>query len=165
MPRLRLGIGLLTIVAFSQEQAAVFLRPSEYILPSGSTYPEAEWEKWVSAEAAGYSSARLDVLRAWLKTHETTGMMVVAGGRVLFEYGNVTETSKIGSVRKSVLGMLFGKYLARSPKLLHATVKDLGLDDMDTRLIRILESTLWRLIGPETACLPSPAVIGPKPYL
>jgi len=58
-------------------------------------------------------------------------MMVVTGGRVLLEYGNVTESSKIASVRKSVLGMLFGKYIAKDPRMLHASVKDMGLDDME----------------------------------
>jgi len=41
------------------------------------------------------------------------------------------ETSKVASVRKSVLGMLFGKYIAKDPRLLHATVKDLGLEDLE----------------------------------
>ncbi|MCL4849818.1 MAG: serine hydrolase [Bryobacteraceae bacterium] len=85
-----------------------------------------------SPEAAGYSRERLDLLRAWLKTHDTTGMMVVVGGRVLFEYGNVVETSKVASVRKSVLGMLFGKYIAKDPRMLHATVEDLRLEDLES---------------------------------
>jgi CubicO group peptidase (beta-lactamase class C family) len=73
----------------------------------------------------------LALLRDWLKTQNTTGMMVITGGRVLFEYGNVVETSKIASVRKSVLGMLFGNYVARDSRVLHATVKDLGLEDLE----------------------------------
>lgn len=102
------------LAASGQESIPVFTRPSEYTDPPGSIYPAAEWEKVASPEAVGYSSARLDVLRDWLKTQNTTGMMVVMGGRVLFEYGNVAETSKIASVRKSVLGMLFGKYIAKN---------------------------------------------------
>lgn len=109
----------------------VFTRPSEYTPRRGSTYPGIEWEKVASPEAAGYSSERLNILRAWLKTQNTTGMMVVLGGRVLFEYGNVAEISKIASVRKSVLGMLFGKYVAKDARVLHATVKDLGLEDLE----------------------------------
>jgi CubicO group peptidase (beta-lactamase class C family) len=115
----------------AQDSTPIFTRPSEYTPPPGSTYPAAEWKKVDSPEAAGFSSARLEVLRAWLRTQETTCMMVVVSGRVLFEYGNVAEISKVASVRKSVLGMLFGKYIANSPKVLHATVKDLGLDDLE----------------------------------
>ncbi len=125
-----LALALLALPGLAQ-QSGVFVRPSEYTPPPGSTYPEADWEKVASPEGAGYSSARLEILRAWLKTQETTGMMVIHGGRVLFEYGNVAEVSKIASVRKSVLGMLFGKYIAPEPRVLHATVKALGLDDME----------------------------------
>lgn len=57
-------------------------------------------------------------------------MMVVAGGRVLFEYGDVAESNKVASVRKSVLGMLYGRHVAKDPRLLHATVKELGLEDL-----------------------------------
>jgi len=39
-------------------------------------------------------------------------MLVVVGGYVLFEYGDVAQVSKIASVRKSVLGMLVGNYVA-----------------------------------------------------
>lgn len=109
----------------------MFHRPSEYVPPQGSTYPERDWEKVASPESAGYSSERLKILSAWLKTQETTGMLAITGGRVLFEYGDVAQTSKVASVRKSILGMLFGKYIAKEPKLLHATVKQLGLDDLE----------------------------------
>jgi CubicO group peptidase (beta-lactamase class C family) len=58
-------------------------------------------------------------------------MMAVTGGRVLFTYGNVAEVSKVASVRKSVLGVLFGKYVAKDSLVLHKTVKELGLDDLE----------------------------------
>ena len=122
---------MVVVAVVGQERQSFLKQPGKPTPPPGSTYPAAEWERVASPEAAGYSSARLDVLRAWLKTQDTTGMMVVASGRVLFEYGNVVETSKVASVRKSVLGMLFGKYIAKDPRVLHATVKDLGLDDLE----------------------------------
>ena len=87
---LRVCIAWIAVAAFGQDSGPVFTRPSEYTPPPGSTYPGVEWAPVASAEAAGYSSERLDVLRAWLKTQNTTGMMVITGGRVLFAYGNVT---------------------------------------------------------------------------
>jgi hypothetical protein len=56
-------------------------------------------------ESQGFSSARLDALRNWLKTEPTTAMMVLANGKVIFSYGDVAHVSKIASVRKSVLAM------------------------------------------------------------
>jgi hypothetical protein len=49
----------------------------------------------------GYSAAKLEALRAWLKVQNTTGMLAIVGGQVLFEYGDTREVSKIASVRKA----------------------------------------------------------------
>jgi hypothetical protein len=43
---------------------------------NGYVVPGLTWEH-VTPESAGYSSARLEVLRAWLKTRPTTSMMAV----------------------------------------------------------------------------------------
>src|SRR6185369_6075927 len=75
-------------------------------------FPHADWEHVAGPEAAGFSSAKLEVLRAWMKTQHTTALMVSVGGRVLFEYGDVKHVSVLASARKSVLGMLYGKYVA-----------------------------------------------------
>src|SRR5207247_515228 len=78
----------------------------------------------------GYSSAKLEALRGWLKTQQTTSMVVSVGGRMLFEYGDTKYLSKIASVRKSILAMMYGKYVANGTIDLNRTVKELGLDDV-----------------------------------
>jgi len=93
-------------------------------------FPGAGWEHIASPEAAGFSSAKLNVLRAWMKTQHTTAMVVSVGGRVLFEYGDVKHVSALASARKSVLGMLYSKYLANGSIDLDKTVKEVGLDDV-----------------------------------
>jgi CubicO group peptidase (beta-lactamase class C family) len=75
-------------------------------------FPGKEWEQ-ANPESEGYSSQKLDVLRAWLKTQETTALHVSVRGRVVFEYGDVGRVSKIASVRKSILAMLYGNYIAQ----------------------------------------------------
>ena len=67
--------------------------------------PGTEWER-AKPESLGYSSARLEALRGWLKTQQTAAMMVVVHGKVIFEYGDLSLATKVASVRKSVLGML-----------------------------------------------------------
>jgi len=52
-------------------------------------------------ESQGFSSARLDVLRDWLKTEPTTAMMVLANGKVIFTYGDFAHVSKIASSGKA----------------------------------------------------------------
>ena len=73
--------------------------------------PGATWTT-VKPESAGYSSARLESLRSWLKTLDTKAMLIAVHGQVIFEYGDVTHASKIASVRKSILSMLYGPYFA-----------------------------------------------------
>jgi CubicO group peptidase (beta-lactamase class C family) len=59
----------------------------------------------------------------------TTGMVVVVGGRVLLEHGAIDSLSYLASARKSVLSMLYGKYVADGTIRLNETLRELGLDD------------------------------------
>jgi len=90
--------------------------------------PGAEWET-AKPEATGYSSARLEALRGWLRTQQTTAMMLVHRGRVVFEYGDTKRVSKVASVRKSILAMLYGNYVASGKADLDASVEKLGVQD------------------------------------
>ena len=92
-------------------------------------FPGAEWEKIADPEKAGYSKEALDAALEAVKSMPTTGLMVVAGGRVLLEYGDVVELSYLASVRKSVLAMLFGKYVANGKVRLDKTLAELGITD------------------------------------
>lgn len=69
------------------------------------TFPTGQWEK-VKPEAAGFSKDNLDVLRAWLKTQQTTALQLSFRGQEIFEYGDLARVSKIASVRKSILAPL-----------------------------------------------------------
>jgi len=124
----------------------------------GDVVPGAEWAQ-TSPESVGYSSAKLEALRGWVKTQDTTSLMVVVQGRVIFSYGDVSHTSKVASVRKSVLGMLYGKYLADDTIDLDKTVKQLGLDDKDPFLPMEANATLVQLLASRSGIyLPGRAV-------
>jgi CubicO group peptidase (beta-lactamase class C family) len=110
------------------------------------TVPSADWQRIQAPESIGYSSERIDVVRSWVKTGATKGMLVVVGGRVLFEYGDVKFVSKIASVRKSVLGMLYGNYVANGKIDLQRTVQDVGLDDLQEFLPIEKNATLEMLL-------------------
>jgi CubicO group peptidase (beta-lactamase class C family) len=90
--------------------------------------PAGDWET-VSPESMGFSVAKLEALRTWLKTEPTSSMMVVANGRVIFSYGDLAHVSKVASVRKSILSMLMGKYVVSGNIDMSKTVKQLGLND------------------------------------
>lgn len=113
---------------------------------STKVFPGKDWERVEKPESAGYSSARLEALRVWLKSNRTTAMLVSVEGKILFEYGDLARVSKVASVRKSVLAMLYGKYHAAGKVDLRKTVKQLGLDDVNPFLPIEQEATLLHLL-------------------
>jgi CubicO group peptidase (beta-lactamase class C family) len=107
--------------------------------------PGTEWER-AKPESLGYSSARLEALRGWLKPQQTDAMMVVVHGKVIFEYGDLSLATKVASVRKSVLGMLYGNYVFSGKIDLDKTVKELGLEDREPFLPIEERATLEQLL-------------------
>jgi len=109
------------------------------------TFPAPDWAR-VRPEKVGHSSEKLEVLRAWLKTQRTTAMHVSLGGRVIFEYGDLKRVSKVASVRKSILAMLYGKYFADGKIDLNKTVEQLGVNDVQPFLPIEKQATLYHLL-------------------
>ena len=93
------------------------------------TYPSAGWER-VAAEDAGFSSEALDRLHRYVESINTSAVMAVVGGRVIFEHGPVDSLSYLASVRKSILAMLYGNYVADGTIDLNLTLEDMGMDDV-----------------------------------
>jgi CubicO group peptidase (beta-lactamase class C family) len=74
-------------------------------------------------------------------------VLVIKSGRVLFEYGDVRETSYIASARKSVVSMLYGKYVHSGAIPLTKTLRALGITDMKGLLPSELEATVGDLLS------------------
>ena len=125
--------------------ALTLLAASSLAADDAAVFPGAEWEHVQPSEAA-FDEARLDALRVWLRTQRTTGLIVVAGGRVVFEHGDVTGLSKVASVRKSVLAMLYGRYVEDGTIDLERTIKDVGLEDLTPYLAVEEGATLHHLL-------------------
>ena len=94
-------------------------------------FPATSWERIPIPEKAGYSKAKLEELRSYVEGLDTTGLMVVVSGRVLFEYGDVKQLSYLASVRKSILAMLYGNYVLDGTIRLDKTLAELGMSDHD----------------------------------
>jgi hypothetical protein len=60
------------------------------IVQSSATNVRRDWER-VKPEDVSYSLKRLNALRLYLSNMDTTAMMVVRNGNVIFEYGDVTS--------------------------------------------------------------------------
>ena len=111
-----------------------------------AVYPAAEWEKIADPSTAGWSQATLDEVRAELSKLDTTAFMAIAGGRVLMEYGDVTIVSYLASVRKSVLSMLFGNYVASGKVRLNKSLAEIGIDDIGRLTAEEKQATIKDLI-------------------
>ena len=110
-------------------------------------YPGTTWETVADPATVGYCQDKLDVVTERAKQLPTTAMMAVVGGRVLFEYGDVTTVSYLASVRKSVLAMLFGNYVASGKIRLDKSLADLKIDDHQGLTASEKEATIADLLG------------------
>ncbi|MBV9572963.1 MAG: serine hydrolase [Acidobacteriales bacterium] len=130
----------------------------------GDVTPESEWQQ-VSPESVGYSFAKLEALRGWVKTQDTTSMVVIVQGRVIFSYGDISHTSEVASVRKSILGMLYGNYVFSGKIDTSKTVKQLGLDDKQPFLPIEEHATLEHLLTSRSGIYLPAGSFGQEDYM
>lgn len=112
-----------------------------------SPVPDTGWARVPVPEEAGWSAAGLDSVRARLAQLPTTGFMAVVGGRVLMDHGDVRAVSYLASVRKSVLSVLFGKYVADGTVRLDRTLAEMGIDDREGLTDRERQATTRHLLA------------------
>jgi CubicO group peptidase (beta-lactamase class C family) len=99
------------------------------------TYPGAEWEYIGRNQEtlAAYGWSREGILRAFAYIRDssnTTGLVVVDRGRIVFSFGDIEDLSYVASVRKSILAMLYGRYVVDGTIDLNKTLDDLQMDDV-----------------------------------
>lgn len=117
--------------------------------PATATFPGAEWERVEAADLAGYGwdATQLGAVRTFIRDHaNTTGLVVVDRGRVVFSYGDIEELSYLASARKSVLAMLYGRWVRDGTIKLNTTLAELGLDDVGGLLPVERQATVHHLI-------------------
>ena len=78
----------------------------------------------------GFNDQKVKELRKYIiDSMQTTGMMIIVGGECIFKFGNIESVSYIASCRKSVLSMLYGKYVKNGTIDLNKTLGEIGLTD------------------------------------
>jgi CubicO group peptidase (beta-lactamase class C family) len=139
--RLALAALALTLVA---QSCATLKGPAP---SAAAVFPGSDWARIAEPEKAGWSAAGLAAVVEQAKTLPTTGLFVVAGGRVLLEYGDISELSYLASVRKSVLAMLYGNYVAGGQVRLDKTLSEIGITDVGGLTPQELEATVADLLS------------------
>ena len=90
------------------------------------------FEKYTKVDEAGFDQNKLNELTAYIdKNSATTGLVVLHKGKEVYQYGNLEKISYIASCRKSVLSMLYGKYVDNGTIDLSTTIGELGIDEKD----------------------------------
>lgn len=119
--RVRLIAGLTVAVAVSAAHANAQREAPQY--------PGRTWQRHASPEAAGWSSAKLRAAQDYTKTIKTAAVMVVAGGRIVDDWGETATRFNIHSIRKSLLSALYGIHVNDGAIDLSRTLAELGIDD------------------------------------
>lgn len=94
-------------------------------------FPKAS-EDWQQAKPSkyGFNDQKVKELRRYvIDSMQTTGLMIIVGGECIFKYGDIEKTSYIASCRKSVLSILYGKYVKNGTIDLNKTLGELGFTD------------------------------------
>ncbi|MBZ9716615.1 beta-lactamase family protein [Mesorhizobium sp. AD1-1] len=113
---------------------------------SDQIFPEIEWAE-VSAASLGWSTRRLAALAHDLADGRSTALMIIAGGSVVFQWGDVAQKSSVASVRKSLINVLYGIYIAEGRIDLNATLAELHIDDFQPLTQVEQQATVADLLG------------------
>lgn len=104
-------------------------------------------------EQLGYSSEGFAALTKRLDSLDVSHFVVVVDGRIIFTYGDYDRnTYYIASCRKSILAMMYGKWVENGTIDLDKTVGDLGMDDIGGLLPIEKKATIRHLLTARSGC-------------
>ncbi|GAB7089504.1 serine hydrolase domain-containing protein [Marinifilum fragile] len=114
---------------------------------NSKVFPDSTWLKHDTIENVGYDSKKFnEINRFIIDSLNTTGLVVIVDGKILFDYGDIDELSYIASCRKSILSMIYGKYVENNTINLDETLEELEFDDIQGLLPIEKKATVRNLI-------------------
>lgn len=101
----------------------------------GQIFPGEHWSINEHPAIDGWPESNFRTFNRYI-INETnvTGLVIVHKGKIVFEYGDIQENSYIASCRKSILAMLYGKYVENGVIDLNKTLGELNIIDLDPLL-------------------------------
>ncbi len=112
----------------------------------GIEFPGEHWAVVESPESRGYSSEKLAQARQFSERIHSAAVVVVLGGSILTEWGEVERKFKTHSLRKSFLSALYGNPVGDGRINLQATMSVLGIDDVQGLSTEEREATVQDLL-------------------
>ena len=124
--------------------SVVFLFTEKIIAQDNFVYPSNEWE--YSTESSPCSPMN-DLKRYVVDSLNTTGLLIIKSGKIILEYGDTKEISYLASARKSILSMMYGKYVIDGKIDLNSTLAELGIDDVNSLTENEKQATIDQIIN------------------
>lgn len=95
------------------------------------TFPATSWNRISSLQAAGWSEEKLAAAQKYAAgdSIHTSAVMVIQGGQVVDQWGDIDKKIDSYSVRKSLLSALYGIYASEGVIDINQTLEQLGIDD------------------------------------
>lgn len=94
-------------------------------------WPGAEWGAMPSPAEGGWSAQGLEEARRCSEEIGSAAVMIVEGGAVVAQWGDVERRYKCHSIRKSLLSALIGIHVESGAIDLGKTLAELGIDDRE----------------------------------
>lgn len=96
------------------------------------TFPDKNWSINKNPSTLGWEDNEFKAFTKYLKDSTyVTGLVVIHKGQIVHEYGNISENSYIASCRKSILSLLYGKYVENGTIDLDKTLGELKIEDVE----------------------------------
>lgn len=128
---IKIKLIIITSLTFFSIHSKAQTNDSDYV------FPDTTWKYHEKPDTLGWNIEKIVELEQFVinKTN-LTGLMIIYKGKVLYDFGDTKELSYIASCRKSVLSMLYGKYVDEGIIDLNKTLTDLEVTD-NTELLEV----------------------------
>ncbi|WP_332851733.1 serine hydrolase domain-containing protein [Duganella sp. S19_KUP01_CR8] len=123
--------------------------------PASSATPGAHWS--AVSEPSAACRAGLAEAHDYLKTLPSTSMLAVRDGQVLTSYGPVDQANQVYSIRKSVLAMMYGPFIADGTISLSRSLASLDIDDVGGLLPLERTATVGDLLAARSGVYHAPS--------
>lgn len=107
-----------------------------------------EWTYNEHPELSGWDSKKISDFNKYIIDNTSiTGLLIVHHDQIIFQFGDIKENSYIASCRKSVLAMLYGKYVENKTINLETSLERIGIDDVSKLSALEKTATIKNLIS------------------
>lgn len=112
-----------------------------------SSFDGVAFEKKSVDNKSYFTKEKFTEIDTYLKEEsETTSMVVLENGKIVYEYGDASEVSNLGDAKISILSLLFGKYVDNGTINLQETISDNNIDDFISLLSIEKQATIDNLL-------------------